>query len=102
MNKIYLPALTGLVFTFLVGCQSSPSTNFFSSGNSPQNLRAAVSTAFMNNPDLASVPIQIDVQNGTVLLSGYVKTIRQSDNAAEIASKISGVKYVQNGLIVRK
>ncbi len=102
MSKNYLSALTGLVFVFLVGCQSTTSTNFLSSRNSPQNLTDAVHTAFMNTPELAEVPIQIQVQKGTVFLSGYVKTIRQSDTAAEIASRIPGVKFVQNGLIVRK
>jgi osmotically-inducible protein OsmY len=102
MKKYYLKALTGVIFAFLVGCQSTTSNGFFSSANSPQNLQAAVNTAFRSSPELAAVPIHIEVQNRTVLLSGYVKTIRQSDTAGEIAAKVPGVKSVQNGLIVRK
>ncbi len=87
---------------FLVGCQSTTSNGFFSSGSSPQSLQDAVNTAFQSSPELAAVPIHIEVHNRAVLLSGYVKTIRQSDTAGEIASKVPGVKSVHNGLIVRK
>lgn len=101
MKKYYLTAVTGLFFAFLVGCQSTSNT-IFSPRSAPQSLKAAVLTAFMNDAELAAAPIHVEAQNGTVFLSGYVKTIRQSDTAADVAAKVPGVKAVQNGLIVRK
>ncbi|MBA2655693.1 MAG: BON domain-containing protein [Tatlockia sp.] len=103
MKKTYLSGLVALVLTLLVGCQSvTPGKNFFNLGQTDQSLKATVLETFMNNPELATAPIHVETQKGTVLLSGFVKTIRQSDTAAEIATRIPGVKSVQNGLIVRK
>jgi hyperosmotically inducible periplasmic protein len=101
--KKYLIGLITIFFAFLVGCQSTPTTaNFFSLGQSDKTLKTTVLETFMNNPELASAPIHVETQKGTVFLSGYVKTIRQSDVAAEVAGRVAGVKTVQNGLIVRK
>ncbi|CDZ77534.1 periplasmic protein [Legionella massiliensis] len=103
MRKNCLTAVAGLCLALLAGCQtlSSPS-EIFSPGHADQNLSASVHNAFMNNPELSAVPIHVETQKGVVVLSGYVKTIRQSDTAGYIASKVPGVKSVQNGLIVRK
>jgi hyperosmotically inducible protein len=98
MKKYYRNGLIGLCFAFLVGCQSINSNV----GLSGYNLTDAVNSAFMNHPELAPLAIHIETQKGTVFLSGYVKTIRQSDTALEIAGKVPGVRTVQNGLIVRK
>ena len=115
MKKIYLSSLVAVFIGFLAGCQSNPPTpadplnkppkparELFSFGHSNQNLAAAVHSAFMSTPELSAVPIHIETQRGTVFLSGYVKTIRQSDMAGELASRVPGAKSVHNGLIVRK
>lgn len=109
MKKKYLGALAGVCLAMLVGCQTLTNHGVFSSGHSlfspshsDQTITASVNNAFMNNPDLASVPIHVETQKGVVFLSGYVKTIRQSDTAGYVATKVPGVQSVQNGLIVRK
>lgn len=108
MNKPKL-ALLGLVLILPMGCQTvsggtgvvvTPGSRFLSS--SADRTSASVHSALSKDPQLAGVPIQVDVQNGNVRLSGYVKTIRQSDMAAFLASKAHGVKTVENNLIVRK
>ncbi|MBA2652219.1 MAG: BON domain-containing protein [Tatlockia sp.] len=103
MKKSYLGCLTAIIFACLVGCQSvTPTGGFLGLGQSDQTLKATVLETFMNNSELAAAPIHVEIQKGTVLLSGYVKTIRQSDTAADVAGRVPGVKSVQNGLIVRK
>lgn len=102
MKKNYLKGLIGIFFVCLVACQTAPGNGFLSSANSDQSTTAAVNTAFMNNRELAAAPIQVETRRGTVFLSGYVKTIRQSDMAFDVAGKVPGVRLVQNGLIVRK
>ena len=61
--------------------------------------------------DLARVRERVDflsardgmgVEGTLVYLSGYVKAIRQSDTAGEIAGQVPGVEFVQNEIIVRK
>lgn len=102
MKKLYAALIIGIGLN-LSGCQHLPSNTVFMSQNtSDSSLTTAINNAFAENRLLAQVPINIDTNNGVVKLSGYVKTIRQSDVAAEVASKVSGVKMVENNLIVRK
>ncbi|CEG60217.1 BON domain-containing protein [Legionella micdadei] len=102
MKKYYLNGLIGFCLAILVGCQSLTHENFFRVGPSDETITTSVQSAFSNNPDLSAQRIHVETHKGTVVLSGYVKTIRQSDTAGDIAGKISGVKSVQNELIVRK
>ena len=102
MRKFCLTLLIGIGFAFIAGCQSFSNEGFFNMGKSDQSLTASVNNALANNPDLSTVQIHVETQRGAVFLSGYVKTIRQSDTAGYIASKVPGVKTVQNELIVRK
>jgi osmotically-inducible protein OsmY len=71
-------------------------------GHSDTSLNNAVSSALMSNALLAGLPIRVETDHANVRLSGYVKTIRQSDVAGDISSKVNGVKFVENNLIVRK
>lgn len=104
MKKYYLIGLMSAMLSLLTGCQSVSGDNSFlgSFVSSDESINTAVNTAFVNNDQLAALPIHTETVNGTVLLTGYVKTIRQSDVAGDIASKVAGVKAVENNLIVRK
>ncbi len=102
MRKYYLTGVISICFAILVSCQTVTNQKFFSLGHSDATITAAVNAAFASHPDLAAVPIHVDTHKGTVILSGYVKTIRQSDTAGDVAGKVAGVRAVQNGLIVRK
>lgn len=99
------------VLTSLVGCQSNPQNatpGFFNmpfssatSVQTPANLTQAVQEALMRSDELAVSPIQVDSNQNTVILRGYVKKIRQSDIAEQIARQVPGVQTVQNDLVVR-
>ncbi|KTD31863.1 MULTISPECIES: BON domain-containing protein [Legionella] len=102
MKKYCLTGLIGFCFAVLVGCQSLTHENFFRMGPSDETITTSVNSAFASHPDLSTQRIHIETHKGTVILSGYVKTIRQSDTAGDIAGKVAGVKSVQNELIVRK
>ena len=112
MKKGYLITVLGLS-SLLLACHNNSVTNtsdgmFFNPlssmplMSSDETLTQSINSAFMNNPELSNLPIQIDAKRGTVYLSGYVKTIRQSDTAGDVALKVPGVKALHNGLIVRK
>ncbi len=100
MRKSVFRGLISSVFFVVMGCQGIHSLNLL--GTSDQQMANSVNTAFLNNPELASLPIQIGISNGIVVLNGYVKTIRQSDTAWVVASNVAGVKGVENNLVVRK
>lgn len=103
MIKLFGKMAVVLSILFTVGCQTPyQGQTLFSLPATDNSLAVRVNDAIRADKHLANLPIQVQISEGVVNLSGYVKTIRQSDTAAEIASKVSGVKSVQNSLIVRK
>lgn len=93
-----------LSLILLVSCQSSThgGDNLFRLQPNDNSLSAAVSETLRSNKDLAAHNIHVETSNSVVFLSGYVKTIRQSDTAGDLAGKVAGVKTVENNIIVRK
>lgn len=69
---------------------------------SDQAITDSIYTQLMNNRLIGGAPIQVETNGGIVTLSGYVKTIRQNDIANEIATNSTGVKSVENNLVVKK
>ena len=79
-----------------------PSQGIFNSHSSNVSLTTAVLENMLTDENLSTVTVHVETMNGVVQLTGYVKTIRQSDMAEELARKTPGVKSVQNNIIVRK
>lgn len=107
MNKYALSGLVAGILLLLTGCQT------FNTGSgsllpasmhrmTDNEISLSVQSALVNSNQFVGIPITIQTVQGNVSLSGYVKTIRQSDVAADLASKVEGVKFVENNLIVRK
>lgn len=92
----------GMVF-FLAGCQtSSVPAGFFTYTPAPRmNLEQSVKLAFMRSGDPVVSQVRVETHDKTILLSGYVKKIRQSDLAEQIARQVPGVQQVENQVIVR-
>ena len=91
-----------LILGLFIGCQYVPGSNLLSFGPSDMNISEAVHVALENDPELAPFTFHIETSERVVYLSGYVKTIRQSDDAERLASQVRGVKKVENNIIVRK
>ena len=108
MRSVYKGVILGLGAVFLLGCQpmeepNSPMATIFQAPKSNDaTISEAVNEALMNNVELSRYRFRVDTVNAVVTVSGYVKTIRQSDKAGEIASKVPGVRSVHNNVIVRK
>lgn len=113
MHKYLLTALISLGIIALAGCQntSSPSvfgSNPFSSSFAPYSsssgmtLAQSVQDALMRSGDPVMSQVHVETNQNVVILSGYVKKIRQSDMAEQIARQVPGVQNVQNRMIVRQ
>ncbi|MFT4060017.1 MAG: BON domain-containing protein [Legionella sp.] len=114
MQKYLFNVLIAGFFLLLVGCYSNPSNPsgpsnpFFPApfanpafGGQQMTLAQAVQEALMSNDELAVAPIRVETRQNIVVLSGYVKKIRQSDTAEQIARQVPGVQSVENRIIVR-
>ena len=60
-----------------------------------------VKAALMDASDVKSGQINVETKSGIVQLSGFVDSAAMKDKAGEVAKGVSGVKEVQNALIVR-
>lgn len=105
MYAYYRSFIIILSLIFLTSCQTplNPTNNsFFSTQSTDASITTAVLESMLLNENTSTLNIHVETTNGVVVLSGYVKTIRQSDTSEEIARKTAGVKTVQNNIIVRK
>ena len=103
MHKLLISALSLSLMLLLSSCQSSSNAYpMFNSVPPDTSLTTCIRNAFTqsNEPMLSNV--RIESVNGKVILSGYVKKIRQSDTAEQIAHRVPGVQEVENNIIVRQ
>ena len=60
-----------------------------------------VKAALMDASDVKSGQINVETKSGIVQLSGFVDSAAMKEKAGQVAAGVSGVKEVQNALIVR-
>jgi hyperosmotically inducible protein len=110
MQKYLSNALVAGVILLLVGCQNGTSgptlfssyPSFPSFSSSGMSLVQTVQNALSRNEDPIIARVHVEAAQNTVILTGYVKKIRQSDVAEQIAHQASGGLNVQNNIIVRQ
>jgi hyperosmotically inducible protein len=64
-------------------------------------LTARVKAALLRERGIKSTDVKVETQQGRVLLSGFVDTEEQKQQAVRVASGVEGVKEVRDGLNVR-
>ena len=64
-------------------------------------LTAKVKAALVKELKLRAVDVSVETSHGQVLLSGFVDNAGQLDRAYQVASAVSGVTSVRNGMVVR-
>lgn len=107
MRHYVLKTAVASVIFLLAGCQTTPITrstaNMFNVTPAPAevNLAQSVQDALMRSGDPQISQISVQTNQSTVILSGYVKKIRQSDFAEQIARRVVGVQRVENRIIIR-
>ena len=65
-------------------------------------ITAKVKTALLREKNLDSLDVSVETYRNEVLLSGFVKDETQRAKAVQLASSVSGVERVKDGLAVRK
>ena len=103
MRNSIIAVLMLVVFSFLPACKTVSNFSLANFYRSDAAIRESIQTSIAASDLFTDLkPIQVEAHQGQVILSGYVKTIRQSDVAGDIATKTAGVRAVENNLIVRK
>ena len=64
-------------------------------------ITAKVKTAFLADPDVKGLQVDVDTRGGVVTLSGALDKTANVDRASTLAKGIEGVKSVENRLTVK-
>ena len=64
-------------------------------------ITTAVKGRFVDNADVDASSIKVETLNGTVMLSGFAKNMKEKSTAEQITMKVNGVKAVKNEIAVR-
>ncbi len=64
-------------------------------------ITTKVKAALLKEPNLKSVDVNVDTENGRVTLSGKVQSWNERSRAQQLASSVDGVIGVKDGLTVR-
>jgi hyperosmotically inducible protein len=64
-------------------------------------ITAKVKTALLADPNVKGLQIDVDTKNGVVTLNGTADKPANRDRAVAIAKDTSGVKSVENRLVVK-
>jgi hyperosmotically inducible periplasmic protein len=64
-------------------------------------ITTAVKAHFLENKRVDGTSIRVETLNGTVMLSGFAKSMDEKSTAESIARNTNGVKMVKNEIAVR-
>ncbi len=64
-------------------------------------VTSSVKAALLADPDVKSFDLKVETRKGEVLLSGFVDNQAQIDRATAATHTVSGVKSIQNNLILK-
>jgi hyperosmotically inducible periplasmic protein len=64
-------------------------------------ITARVKAALLQDGSVPALDVKVQTQDGTVQLSGFVKSAQQAERAANIAAHVDGVRKVINSLVVK-
>lgn len=64
-------------------------------------ITTQVKARMLDNPAVAGTSISVETLNGTVMLSGFAKSVTEKATAEKIARDVNGVKSVRNEIAIR-
>lgn len=64
-------------------------------------ITTSVKARFVDSHDVDAVAISVETLNGTVMLSGFAKSVMEKQMAERIARGVKGVVAVKNELAIR-
>ena len=64
-------------------------------------ITTKIKSRFIENPKVDASAISVETLNGTVMLSGFAKSMEERDAAASIAGSVKGVVAIRNEIAVR-
>ncbi len=100
VHALALALLTGLTLVS-TGCAVMRGQESVGSYIDDKTITASVKTKLLQDKSTSAMSVDVDTQEGTVILSGFAKTAAEKTQAESLARSTKGVKNVRNLLVVR-
>ena len=94
-NRFFAALLALSLFVPLVGCGKTVGETI-----DDATITTRVKTAFVNDPVVGALRIDVDTFKGLVTLSGRVKSKEEEAKAIALARQIKGVSDVKSTLVI--
>jgi hypothetical protein len=94
-------AMTALVLLTAAGCAVTRGQETVGAYIDDATITTQVKARMLDNPSVAGTSISVETLNGTVLLSGFAKSLTEKNTAGSIARDVNGVRSVRNEIVVR-
>ena len=94
-------AVAGLTIVTATGCSVARNQQTVGSYVDDAGITTAVKTRMAEDKTVSATSISVETLNGTVQLSGFAKSQKEKDMAAEIARTTKNVRDVRNNIVVR-
>lgn len=102
IRKTSLAAVAAsLVLLAASGCAVSRGQESVGAYIDDTGITTLVKARFFEDKDVAGSAISVETLNGTVMLSGFVKSSLERNRAETIARGVKGVKVVKNEVAIR-
>src|SRR6266498_2631077 len=98
---VALLALGGGAATFSSGCAGTATRESTGEYIDDASITTKVKAAFVKDPVVKAMQVNVDTFKGTVQLSGFVDTAEQKARAEQVARSVTGVGNVKNNITVK-
>lgn len=92
----------GAVLILVTGCQVFSGDRTVNQYTSDAAVTANVKAELLHESRVTSLPIHVDTDKGTVILSGFVKNSEQKIAAGQAAAHAKGARIIRNNIVIRK
>lgn len=94
-------AMTAIVMLTATGCAVTRGQETVGAYVDDTGITTLIKSRFIENKQVDASSIKVETLNGTVMLSGFAKSLAEKTTAENIARGVSGVKWVKNEIAVR-
>ena len=98
---VALLTLGGAAATLSTGCAGTATRESTGEYIDDATITTKVKAAFVKDPVVKAIQVNVDTFKGTVQLSGFVDTSEQKARAEQIARGIMGVSNVTNNITLK-
>ena len=93
-------AMTAVTLLAASGCAVTRGQETVGAYVDDATITTRVKTRFIENKDVDASAISVETLNGTVMLSGFAKSMTEKTSAERIAREVNGVRAVKNEIAI--